>query len=185
MNRTLLLLLSMSALPSCSPGHFGTPAPVTSSSPPDAGDAAPLVATTPPPVACDSLKITTLTDVETKFLGPRCGTVPPGVVGANCHSTEFPPKGLDAPGTIRGTLVDQPSVSCKMDKYINRADITRSFILAKVLAPTDMVDCPSGGPAGAGLFRMPDQAVNPKPALLSSDERGCFMWYVSELAKQP
>jgi hypothetical protein len=184
MNPRLLLLSAMSGL-ACSRGHFATPAESKPVIPADAGDTAPLVATTPPPVACSNLTITTLADVETKFIGPRCSVLPPGVTGGSCHSTEFPPRGLDMPGTIRGTLVDQLAQgSCKTDKYINSADITKSFILAKVLAPTDTVDCPSG-PAAAGMFRMPDQAVNPKPALLSGDERECFRWYVTELTKQP
>jgi hypothetical protein len=178
---TKLLLVGALALAGCGRGQFGGGEVAHDAAP--AGDTAPLVSTTPPPVACESLKIATLDEVESKIFARRCGTPP--VAGVDCHGSVFPPRGLDTPGAIRGALVDKNAESsCKSDKYINSADITKSFILAKVLAPTDMVDCPSGG-AGQGGLRMPDQGIKPKPDLLSADERGCLMWYVSEIVKQP
>jgi hypothetical protein len=185
MTRPFALLWAMSTLVACTPGQFGTPSqPRLDANPnvPEVPEAAPAI--TPPPVACETLKIATLADVETKFIAVRCGVLPPGVTEGSCHSTVFPPRNLDKPGMVRAALVDQKSqASCTSDKYVNRADVTRSFILAKVLAPADAVNCPSGGVAGAGGIRMPDQAVNPKPALLSPDERNCFMWYITEIAR--
>jgi hypothetical protein len=185
MRRTLLWALPFGAL-ACSSGKFGTmPDPRNDAGGPARVDASTVdtagAEASPPPVACETLHIATLPEFETRFLLPRCGTVPAGVADANCHSSVFFPKNLDKPGMVRASLVDQPGqMLCKGDKYINRADITRSYLLAKVSATGDVVECPSGGNGGA---RMPDQAVTPKPPLLSADERACLMWYVTELAK--
>jgi hypothetical protein len=166
------VLVSLIAAAACGGGATATP---------DASRPFDVAPPAPPPAACATLQVASLTDFESKFFPQRCGVLPPGVVGGNCHNQVFPPKGLDTPSMVRAALVDKPGVTqCQGDKYINRADITRSFLLAKVLAPTDIVNCPSGGMGGA---RMPDQAVMPKPPLLTSDERACLMWYVTEVAK--
>jgi hypothetical protein len=110
--------------------------------------------------------------------------VPAGLLGNSCHSNIFPPYNLDKPGMIRASLVDQMARTlCKTDKYINRADLARSFILTKIDGPGDLVPCPSGGNPGLGGFRMPDQGLMPKPALVTPDERTCLVWYMTQLAK--
>jgi hypothetical protein len=142
------------------------------------------VAIDPPPVACSGLGVATPLEFETKFIAPRCGQVPAGVTGVSCHSNIFPPYNLDKPGMVRASLVDQfARMLCKTDKYINRADLTKSFVLTKIDGPGDMVACPSGGAVGLGGFRMPDQGLMPKPPLVTADERACLLWYMTQVSR--
>jgi hypothetical protein len=131
------------------------------------------------PAACGRLTppIASLTDVETLFVSPRCGIGPPP--GGFCHSAVFEPKGLDKANMVQMLLVNQKAkVSCMNDTYITKGDYTKSFVLAKITAPTDTVTCPSGGMGGS---RMPFAGGGAMP--LSNDERDCFVWYISERAK--
>jgi hypothetical protein len=175
-----LLLLAIATL-GCDGGKGTPPATVQDASlSPLPSDA--LV--DPPPIACQRLAVDTPADFETKFIAPRCGQVPAGATGVSCHSNIFPPYNLDKPGMVRASLVDQfARTLCKTDKYINRADLTKSFVLTKIDGPGDMVPCPSGGALGLGGFRMPDQGIMPRPALVTPDERACLLWYMTQLAR--
>jgi hypothetical protein len=138
------------------------------------------------PEECAPLGVTKLTDFETKFIVPKCGTV-------MCHgpSSVFPPRNLDMPGMIRPALIGKKgSLACKNDFYIDKTDFTKSFILHKVEAMGTTLPCPSdpNGKADAGGTRMPNQ-TDPKPMptiagdRLSDGELACFSWWVESLSK--
>ena len=129
--------------------------------------------------ACQSLGILGMSEVETKFIGPRCGT-------ATCHNTmsPFPPRQLDVPSMLRERLVDKKSLLfCKNDLYINRADPWKSVVLATVWTVEDRVTCPSGGLGGS---RMPNKDGMPTilAPRLSQAELDCFTWWVFQVAKE-
>jgi hypothetical protein len=178
----LLLLLAIVAI-ACDGGKGSTLVGTDGAVSPPTTDAS-TQPIDPPPVACQQLAVATLADFEKKFVAPRCGQVPAGATGVSCHSNIFPPYNLDKPGMVRASLVDQfARTLCKTDKYINRADLTKSFVLTKIDGPGDMVPCPSGGAVGLGGFRMPDQGIMPRPALVSPDERTCLVWYMTQIAR--
>lgn len=127
--------------------------------------------------ACQRLGMSSVDEVSTKLIVPRCG-------GALCHQTIFPPRHLDHPAMFRQLLVDQRSqILCKSDRYIDRANVAKSFMLTKVWATTEDLPCPSGGAANSGGSRMPNAMAGLAGPRLSDDELGCYTWWVFELAK--
>jgi hypothetical protein len=150
-------------------------APTGDDPPVRTGDAA-----EPPPgvfKSCIKLGFATRAEFEAGFIVPRCGA-------SMCHQAVFPPRNLNFLDKIREQLVDVRALSlCKTDYYINRADPAKSFMLAKVLSPTQDVQCPSGGARNSGGTRMP----NAMPAIagprLDEDEINCYTWWIYEMAR--
>lgn len=141
-----------------------------------------------PPASCQPLGVATTTgstkaldEFETKFVAPRCGAT-------QCHGnpTVFYPKNMNMPQMIRSTLVGKKaSTLCKDDFYVNRADFTKSFILLKVKATGDTLECPTPGPKpGSGGSRMPNKDNTPGTVgeRLSEAELECFEWWVESAA---
>jgi hypothetical protein len=129
-----------------------------------------------PPAACMNLNlmISSIPDIESKFIASRCGKGPSGSV---CHASVFPPR-LDSPDMTAMLLVNKVGNLCKSDPYIKKGDAAKSFIMAKIMADGPTVDCPSG-PAGGGGAKMP---FAPATAL-TNDERDCLVWYINQKAQ--
>jgi hypothetical protein len=126
---------------------------------------------------CAKLNMKSLAEVETKFIVPKCGM-------SGCHQAIFPPRNLNMASMIRAALVGQKAQTlCKNDFYINKTDVSKSFVLAKITSDSDKVDCPSGGAAGLGGSRMPNSMPTVAGPKLSDDEIACFTWYVESIAK--
>lgn len=125
------------------------------------------------PEACKNIMVNSLDEFETKFIIPKCGM-------SACHQAVFPPRNLHMKAMIRTAMVDKAGVTlCKNDKYINKADVSKSYVLAKITATEEKVTCPSGGDGGV---RMPNIAVGMVGPRLNDDEIACFTWYVETLA---
>jgi hypothetical protein len=84
-------------------------------------------------------------------------------------------------------LVNVPSVVlCKSDRYIDTANVEKSFMLAKVLSTTVDVQCPSGGAPNSGGTRMPNVQGSAGTAgpRLTDAEIECYTWWLDQMAKQ-
>jgi hypothetical protein len=112
-------------------------------------------------------------EVEEKIVVAKCGM--PGNMG--CHAAVFPPKFMTSAEAITAMLEKAPTLYCRMDKMINKADPSKSFIVAKVRGTATMVSCPTGG--GNGGAKMP---FMPQPAL-SAAEQDCLEWWAYEVSK--
>lgn len=168
-----LLSLSLSLASCGGEKNEGMPAPAGKT---DAGGSAALPA---PPAGCATLGIKTIDEAETKLIAPTCGMGPPGQT--LCHSMNmiYPPR-MATPGMIAAALVNKKAVlSCMNDFYVNKADIKKSFLLAKINAMDGKkVECPSGPGPAMGGDKMPNMPAGPlKPAELE-----CITWYVSAIA---
>jgi len=137
-----------------------------------------------PPASCAPLGVTAtkgsvkaLDDFETKFIATKCGAT-------QCHGnpTVFYPKNMNMPGMVRTTLVGKKAATlCKDDFYVDKGDFTKSFILAKIKAEGDTLDCPTPGPKpGSGGTRMPNKEGTPgaQGEPLSAGELECFRWWI-------
>jgi hypothetical protein len=127
------------------------------------------------PAGCDSLGVTTPVDFETKFIMTRCGS-------SMCHQSVFPPRNLNMADKIRAAVVDKKAAAlCRSDSYINKANPSKSYLLAKITATDNKVTCPSGGDGGT---RMPNKDLMPTIMgdRLTEGEIACFTWWVSEAA---
>jgi hypothetical protein len=132
-----------------------------------------------PPSSCTGMGINNQGDFESKFIAPRCGMM-------GCHQAIFPPRNLDNVANIQKALVGvKGMVLCKNDSYIDTANPMNSFVLAKIMAPTADVKCPSGGAANSGGTRMPNKTGSAGTAgdPLMPDELDCFKWYVTSFKK--
>jgi hypothetical protein len=133
-------------------------------------------------VGVTSTGMAALSEFETKFIAPRCGV-------SMCHGpgAVFPPKNLDKPAMVRANIAagQKGSVFCKTDAFINKADFTKSYILAKISSDDPKaVMCPSGGEGGT---RMPNKTdPSPMPTVpgdkLMDGEIACFTWYLEAVA---
>jgi hypothetical protein len=112
-------------------------------------------------------------EVEEKIVVAKCGM--PGEMG--CHAAVFPPKFSNSAEAIMAMLDKAPTLYCRNDKMINKADPGKSFIVTKVRGTAMMVSCPTGG--GNGGAKMP---YMPKPAL-SPAEQDCLEWWAYEVSK--
>ena len=150
-----------------------------------AGDTAMIKA---PPASCVPLGVTTtkgsikaLDEFETSFIVTKCGT-------AQCHGspTVFFPKNMNLPQMIRPAVIGQKGITlCKDDFYVNQADFKKSFLLLKIKATGDTLECPTPGPKpGSGGTRMPNEAGVPgaKGERLSDGELECFEWWIEAAA---
>jgi len=136
----------------------------------------------PRPAACTTLTINNIDEAEAKLVVPRCGT---GPAGATCHTGTFPPR-MDMIGTVRGEILKLPPrtrISCQSDPYINKANPAKSYMLAKITAPGEKMNCPTPVPnmPEIGGEKMPPMSLRATP--LSNDERDCLVWYLGELAR--
>jgi len=174
------VVLASSAWISCSPGELDCEK-VSCIQTSVTGNDGGMTNTDPPaPSACGS-GIKTLTDFETKFIVPKCGT-------SACHAAVFPPKNLNMASMIRKQLVgvkaqtlciDKEGGGAKADFYINKDDVDKSYILAKITSMEDMVTCPNGEKGGT---RMPNSMPTIAGPRLSDDEITCFTWWVKAVA---
>jgi len=139
-----------------------------------------------PPSACGALGVTStgmkaVTDFETKFIVPKCGQ-------AKCHGPGaiFEPKKMDVPEMIRPLLVGKKAITlCKSDYYINKDNFMESFMLQKVLAMGETLNCPTPGvKPDSGGTRMPNKDMLPgtQGERLSDGELECFTWWVEAAA---
>ncbi len=128
---------------------------------------------------CTALGIRTLAEVETKLIIMRCGV---GSGGTMCHTGTFPPRLDNMGGTkIMTEIVNKRAgLLCRNDMYINVMTPSKSYLLAKIVGATNMVNCPSGGGGGE---KMPWQAGVPKPMALSANELSCLTWYIHNAGK--
>jgi hypothetical protein len=130
-----------------------------------------------PPSDCDGLGVKTVKDFETKFIAPKCGM-------SMCHQAVFPPRNLNMPDMIEKAVVGVKGQSlCKTDFYVNKTDYKKSFMLAKVSASGDNVQCPAGGPANGGGTRMPNSMPAVVGTKLTAEELGCFTWWIQSVAE--
>jgi hypothetical protein len=120
-----------------------------------------------------ALNCKNLAEVEQKLIIPTCGK-------SGCHDGMSSPPQLNKVGDIVGQLLDKPGLLwCKSDKYIDKSNVMKSFLLAKVAASTASVACPSGGAPNSGGARMPSDMTTG----LSAEQVECFRTYVTEAAK--
>jgi hypothetical protein len=112
-------------------------------------------------------------EVAEKLVVAKCGM--PGNVA--CHAMTFPPKFTNSAEAVMVMLDKPPTLYCRNDKMINKADPAKSFIVTKVRGTAAMVSCPTGG--GNGGAKMP---FMPQPAL-SADEADCLEWWAFEVSK--
>jgi len=123
-----------------------------------------------------------LKSFETKFIAVKCGQ-------AKCHNagSVFYPKGIDDPSMIRTLLVGQNAKSfCKTDKYINKTDPDKSYVLAKISAMGDYLNCPTPeAKSDAGGTRMPNKEGMPGALgdRLPDGDIECFTWYINNVVK--
>jgi len=142
-----------------------------------------------PPASCEPLGVTETTgslkaldQFETKYIVTKCGT-------AKCHGpmSVFPPKNMDMPGMIRPTLVGKKSATlCKEDFYVDKTDYRKSFLLHKIEAEGDTLQCPTPGPKpDSGGTRMPNKEGLPGTYgdKLSEGEIECFTWWIEAVGK--
>jgi hypothetical protein len=123
-----------------------------------------------------ALNCKNLAEVEQKLIVPTCGK-------SGCHdgADKSPPPQLHKVGDIVGRLLDKPGMMwCKSDNYIDKSNVMKSYLLAKVAASSLSVTCPSGGTQGNGGIRMPSDMTTG----LSTEQVECFRTYVAEAAKQ-
>jgi hypothetical protein len=123
-----------------------------------------------------------LKSFETKFIVPKCGQ-------AKCHgaSSVFWPKGLDDASMIRTLLVGKPAKTlCTTDQYINKTNPGKSFVLAKIEATGDYLNCPTpAAKSDAGGTRMPNKDNMPGALgdRLPDADIECFTWYINNVGK--
>jgi hypothetical protein len=123
---------------------------------------------------CGKIGVKSAAEFETKFIAVKCGG------DSACHQAVFPPRGLNMPAKIKGALVGvKAQTLCKEDYYINTSDPAKSFLLMKLTADNDMVDCPTPDAKGGG-FRMPLKkgTIDKPDTRLTDDEIACLTWYV-------
>ena len=99
--------------------------------------------------------------------------------GGPCHATTFPPKYTNSAEALTAMLDKAPSLVCRNDKLINKAEPWKSFIVTKVRGTMMTVTCPTGTGMNNGGAKMP---FMPDPAL-SADEADCLEWWAWEVAK--
>jgi len=141
-----------------------------------------------PPASCAALGVTATTgslkaldEFETGYIAPKCGAT-------QCHGnpTVFYPKNMNMPQTIRSTLVGKKATSlCKDDFYVNRTDFRKSFLLLKLEATGDTLQCPTPGPKpDSGGSRMPNKENTPGAygQRLPDGDLECFRWWVEAAA---
>jgi hypothetical protein len=141
------------------------------------------------PAACGDLGVTgegdaALKSFETKYIVTKCGT-------AKCHGnpTVFMPKGMDMPDMIRKTLVNVKSATlCKDDYYVNKTNPAKSFMLMKITADGDTLDCPTTAPGAKpdlGGTRMPNKEGMPGSygEKLPAGDIECFTWWIENVGK--
>ena len=131
------------------------------------------------PAACGNIGIKSLAEVETKFIATKCGG------DSGCHQAVFPPRNLNNTAKIRPAIVGvNGQTLCKTDFYVNKDDPAKSYLLAKVSAMGDTVDCPTPDSKGGGA-RMPLKkgTIDKPDTRLSDDEIACLTWWVESIAK--
>jgi hypothetical protein len=127
------------------------------------------------PEACKGMGVNSTGDFETKFIVPKCGK------DSMCHQAVFPPRNLHMQSMIKSAMVNKNAATlCKTDKYIDPDNIEKSFVLAKITAEGDKVECPSGGEGGT---RMPNSMAAVAGPRLSDEEIECFTWWVKQVIK--
>jgi hypothetical protein len=129
------------------------------------------------PDACKGLEINSLSDVETKFIMPKCGA-------SACHQAVFPPRNLNMQAKIRENMIGKKGTGfCKTDDYINKADPKgKSYVLAKVTATAETAECPSGGDGGTRMPNLVGGVAGKVDKRLSEEEIECFTWWVESVA---
>jgi hypothetical protein len=141
------------------------------------------------PASCGPLGVTgegdaALKSFETKYIVTKCGT-------AKCHGnpTVFMPKGMDMPDMIRKTLVNVKAATlCKDDYYVNKTTPAKSFMLMKITAAGDTLDCPTkaaGAKPDLGGTRMPNKEGMPGSygEKLPDGDIECFTWWIENVGK--
>jgi hypothetical protein len=99
--------------------------------------------------------------------------------GGPCHATTFPPKYTNSAEALTAMLDKAPSLVCRNDKLINKAEPWKSFIVTKVRGNMMTVTCPTGTGMNNGGAKMP---FMPDPPL-SADEADCLEWWAFEVSK--
>jgi hypothetical protein len=111
-------------------------------------------------------------EVAEKLVVAKCG-----MPGGMCHANVFPPKFATGDEAVTVMLDKQPTLYCRSDKLINKADPGKSYIVTKVRGTMATVACPTGSASGGA--KMP---FMPQPAL-SADEADCLEWWAYEVSK--
>jgi hypothetical protein len=141
-----------------------------------------------PPASCGPLGVTETTgsikaldQFESNYFVTKCGT-------AKCHGPGgiFPPKNMHMPAMIRPSLVGKKALAfCKEDFYIDKIDVTKSYLLHKIEATGDTLQCPTPGEKpDSGGTRMPNKEGLPgtQGDRLPDEEIECFSWWVEAAA---